>query len=272
MFLFSFSIDLGSVCLPFPVESLHLSAIGSLVRRARSLLGLLGMGKSIRSKIKKRLRTVKRQRVDAMIITPREEEKHERLIQTAQGRSVTRLRPKNAFKYPESEDAVFPQHEIMKPVDFRAQNLPMAGTVFRGNRRKYSEDEKAMLNKIIKENHPKMEVLAGGGAVLAKSGQKVSKEEAELIATKVNRPETVIENIKSKEVEDSEMKEAPAEEVTVAIEPEDAADVSRRPIVKDTRRAKRTAERRPRPNSVKKAKNPQAPKAKAAKGAKAADA
>ena len=50
-----------------------------------------------------------------------------------------------------------------------------------------------------------------------------------------------------------------------AIEPEDAADVSRRPVVKDTRRAKRTAERRPRPNSVKKARNPQAK----AKGAKA---
>lgn len=67
-------------------------------------------------------------------------------------------RPKNAFKYPDSDDAVFPQHEVhvlcqnrarsgvallqvMKPVDFRAQNLPMAGTVFRGNRRKYSNEE-----------------------------------------------------------------------------------------------------------------------------------
>ena len=67
----------------------------------------------------------------------------------------------------------------MKPVDFRAQNLPMAGTVFRGNRRKYSNEEaeltagasessastrarlpqKEMLNKIIKENHPKMEAM-----------------------------------------------------------------------------------------------------------------
>lgn len=233
------------------------------------------MGKSIRSKIKKRLRTVKRQRVDAMIITPREQEKYEKLVQVAQGRSVTRLRPKNAFKYPDSEDAVFPQHEIMKPVDFRAQNLPMAGTVFRGNRRKYSDEEKAMLNKIIKENHPKVEILAGGGAILAKTGQKVSTEEAELIATKVNRPETVIEHVR-KNKDDSEMMDAPqqdAEHLSVAIEPEDAADVSRRPIVKDTRRAKRTAERRPRPNSVKKARNPQAPKpAKATEGAKAMSA
>ena len=225
------------------------------------------MGKSIRSKIKKRLRTVKRQRVDAMIVTPREKEKHEKLVQTAQGRSVTRLRPKNAFKYPDSEDAVFPQHEIMKPVDFRAQNLPMAGTVFRGNRRKYSDEEKAMLSKIIKENHPKMEVLAGGGAILAKTGQKVSVEEAELIATKVNRPETVIAPPRSQDAEDAEaeMEDVSPVAEAEAIEPEDAADVSRRPVVKDTRRAKRTAERRPRPNSVKKARNPQATKPKGAK-------
>lgn len=222
------------------------------------------MGKSIRSKIKKRLRTVKRQRVDAMIVTPREQEKHEKLMQTAQGRSVTRLRPKNAFKYPDSEDAVFPQHEIMKPVDFRAQNLPMAGTVFRGNRRKYTDEEKAMLNKVIKENHPKMEVLAGGGAILAKTGQKVSVEEAELIATKVNRPDTVIEPPPVRDTE-MEQEDAPEEAASEAIEPEDAADVSRRPIVKDTRRAKRTAERRQRPNSVKKAKNPQVTKAKGGK-------
>lgn len=226
------------------------------------------MGKSIRSKIKKRLRTVKRQRVDAMIVTPREKEKHEKLVQTAQGRSVTRLTPKNAFKYPESEDAVFPQHEIMKPVDFRAQNLPMAGTVFRGNRRKYSDEEKTMLSKIIKENHPKMEVLAGGGAILAKTGEKVSVEEAELIATKVNRPETVIEpppRSDAEAMEDVSPVEAETTEATEAIDPEDAADVSRRPVVKDTRRAKRTAERRPRPNSVKKARNPQATKPKGAK-------
>mmetsp|Transcript_25096 Transcript_25096/g.30561 ORF Transcript_25096/g.30561 Transcript_25096/m.30561 type:complete len:231 (+) Transcript_25096:53-745(+) len=229
------------------------------------------MGKSIRSKIKKRLRTVKRQRVDAMIVTPREQEKHEKLLQTAQGRSVTRLRPKNAFKYPDSEDAVFPQHEIMKPVDFRAQNLPMAGTVFRGNRRKYTEDEKSMLNKIIKENHPKMEVLAGGGAILAKTGQKVSVEEAELIATKVNRPETVIEPrpVPDTEMDDADADGQSAEVEPTAIEPEDAADVSRRPVVKDTRRAKRKAEGRQRPNSVKKARNPQVTKAKGAKAAKA---
>mmetsp|Transcript_5798 Transcript_5798/g.6561 ORF Transcript_5798/g.6561 Transcript_5798/m.6561 type:complete len:113 (+) Transcript_5798:3-341(+) len=104
-----------------------------------------------------------------------------------------------------------------------------------------------------------MEVLAGGGAILAKTGQKVSVEEAELIATKVNRPDTVIEPppVRDTEMEQEDAPEEAASEAIEQIEPEDAADVSRRPIVKDTRRAKRTAERRQRPNSVKKAKNPQ---------------
>ncbi|CAE7031311.1 unnamed protein product [Symbiodinium sp. CCMP2456] len=219
---------------------------------------------SIRSKIKKRLRTVKRQRVDAMLVTPREEEKHDKLMKVAQGKQLTLLRPKNAFKYPDSDDAVFPQHEVMKPVDFRAQNLPMAGTVFRGNRRKYSNEEKEMLTKIIKENHPKMEVLAGGGAVLAKTGKKVSVAEAELLATKVNRPE-VVESVGelatgTRQVEAQEpMQDAPPSDIVP--DPEDGVDTSRRPVLKDSRRAKRAAGHRPRPNSVKKARNPQAKKA-----------
>mmetsp|Transcript_58772 Transcript_58772/g.110107 ORF Transcript_58772/g.110107 Transcript_58772/m.110107 type:complete len:232 (+) Transcript_58772:75-770(+) len=228
------------------------------------------MGKSIRSKIKKRLRTVKRQRVEAMLVTPREEEKHEKLTKVAQGKQITLLRPKNAFKYPDSDDAVFPQHEVMKPVDFRAQNLPMAGTVFRGNRRKYSPEEKEMLSKIIKDNHPKMEVLAGGGAVLAKSGKKVSLAEAELLATKVRRPDTVeaVEAVESvaegaeptpSEVKAAAMEDAPPADIVP--EPTDSFDTSRRPVLKDARRAKRTADHRPRPNSVKKSRNPQAKKA-----------
>ena len=82
----------------------------------------------------------------------------------------------------ERAERTVPFLQVMKPVDFRAQNLPMAGTVFRGNRRKYTNEEagpcpldrtkfgenhvesipapslqKDMLTKIIKENHPKME-------------------------------------------------------------------------------------------------------------------
>ncbi|CAE7657470.1 unnamed protein product, partial [Symbiodinium pilosum] len=46
-----------------------------------------------------------------------------------------------------------------------------------------------------------------------------------------------------------------------APDPEGGVDTSRRPVLKDTRRAKRAADHRPRPNSVKKSRNPQAKKA-----------
>ncbi|CAK0822739.1 unnamed protein product [Prorocentrum cordatum] len=143
------------------------------------------MAKSIRSKIKKRLRTAKRQRIDAMIVVPRLKEHHEALTRVAQGRTIETRKPKNAFKYPKAPDAVFPQHEIMKPIDFRAQNLPMAGYAFRGNRRKYDADQAEFMTQVATAMHPKMERLAGGGAVLASTGKRISVAEAELIAAAV---------------------------------------------------------------------------------------
>eukprot|EP00933_Yihiella_yeosuensis_P000226 TRINITY_DN10036_c0_g1_i1.p1 TRINITY_DN10036_c0_g1~~TRINITY_DN10036_c0_g1_i1.p1 ORF type:complete len:274 (-),score=76.43 TRINITY_DN10036_c0_g1_i1:145-966(-) len=226
------------------------------------------MGKSIRSKIKKRLRTAKRQRVDAMIITPREQEKHDKLVRVSQGKGVTLSTPKNAFKYPDAEDAVFPQHEVIKPIDFRAQNLPMAGTVFRGNRRKYNDEEMQML-ETMKKSHPKMQVMAGGGAILAKTGKRVSLKEAALIATKVNKPE--VAKVAEEELESAAVSStAPADPVADdesmsdveggaddGPEPVDGADTSRRPVLKDARRAQRAAQHRTRPNSVKKTGNKQ---------------
>merc|ERR1719476_144940 len=107
-----------------------------------------------------------------------------------EGKAVTLSRPKNAFKYPTSDASVFPQHEIMKPIDFRAQNLPMAGYVFRGNRRKYVGEQAEFMEQLKKTSHPKMEVLAGGGAILARDGRRVSMHEAEILATAAaGRPE-----------------------------------------------------------------------------------
>ncbi|CAK0822736.1 unnamed protein product [Prorocentrum cordatum] len=148
------------------------------------------MAKSIRSKIKKRLRTAKRQRIDAMIVVPRLKEHHEALTRVAQGRTIETRKPKNAFKYPKAPDAVFPQHEIMKPIDFRAQNLPMAGYAFRGNRRKYDADQAEFMTQVATAMHPKMERLAGGGAVLASTGKRISVAEAELIAAHRPRPKS----------------------------------------------------------------------------------
>merc|ERR1719356_1959852 len=123
-----------------------------------------------------------------MIYTPQTHEHHESLKAVMEGRSVRLATPKNAFKYPDAEGACFPQHEVWKPIDFRAQNLPMAGYVFRGNRRKYNTEETEYMTNLAK-SHPKMEGLGGGGAILAKTGQKISKKEAELLATRAVRPE-----------------------------------------------------------------------------------
>merc|ERR1719382_1262963 len=125
-----------------------------------------------------------------MICTPREQEHNEALHRVMEGRAVTLNRPKNAFKYPNADGAIFPQHEVMKPIDYRAQNLPMAGFVFRGNRRKYTGEQKEFMENLKKTSHPKMEVLAGGGAILARDGRRISAHEAEILATAAaGRPE-----------------------------------------------------------------------------------
>mmetsp|Transcript_21438 Transcript_21438/g.49097 ORF Transcript_21438/g.49097 Transcript_21438/m.49097 type:complete len:239 (-) Transcript_21438:22-738(-) len=230
------------------------------------------MAKSIRSKIKKRFRTAKRQRVDAMLVKPLTQEKHEGLKRVIEGRAVTLSKPKNAFKYPDAAAAVFPQHEVMKPIDFRSQNLPMAGFAFRGNRRKYTDpSEVTLMQDIAKNSHPEMEVLAGGGAVLASTGRRISKREAALLATQADRPEAAAVEMMNHakeasaaaspeaslptaatqapgamdvEAQDSGDEDDSGEEQNDAPEPENAVDHTRRPVVKATTR--KDATKRPR--------------------------
>lgn len=265
------------------------------------------MGKSIRSKIKKRFRTAKRQRVDAMICRPQAQEKFQKLQRVMEGKAVTLSNPKNAFKYPDADGACFPQHEIMKPIDFRSQNLPMAGYAFRGNRRKYSGAEAEMMENVARNNHPEMEVLAGGGAILAKTGKRISREEAAILATAAERPEVAAIAMASKSASSAAeagatpaasssagaadadvdmdgigkpasssggVTHVPGEDVpgTAAEELNNEFDHSRRPVFKDDRRAKRVADKRPRSKTIssvsKKKDNPIAKKAAKAKAKK----
>merc|ERR1711865_1002168 len=64
----------------------------------------------------------------------------------------------------------------------------MAGYTYRGNRRKYEGEQADYMEKLSKA-HPKVEVMAGGGAIVAKTGQRVSLFEADIIATRAERPE-----------------------------------------------------------------------------------
>jgi hypothetical protein len=233
------------------------------------------MGKSIRAKIKKRLRTAKRQRVDAMLVRPREEEHYASLQRTIEGRRLEIGKPKNAFKYPKAADAVFPQHEVVKPIDFRAESMPMVGYVFRGNRRKYDAEEAQYL-KNLASTHPKMEVMAGGGVVLAATGQKVTALEAELLAGALQDPEkaasasraptaaaAVAAAVAADQVlaatvasaapraataQDGDASMAPGDEIVDVNAPglAGSADHTRRPVLKDSRRLERAAAHRPR--------------------------
>jgi len=238
------------------------------------------MGKSIRSQLGKRLRAAKRTRVEAMVVRPRVKAHHEALQRVIEGRIVKLQRPKNAFKYPEADGACFPQHEVMKPIDYRSQNLPMAGYAFRGNRRKYSGEQAAYMEQVARTMHPEMKVLAGGGAILAKDGRRVSAQEAAILATVSSDPQVaaklapvasaadavqaaVAEEAAASAAADVSMDpiaaaapqtsttEASKKEVNLP-EPTNEADHTRVPVLKDARRAKRVAEHRPRPNSVKK--------------------
>lgn len=228
------------------------------------------MAKSIRSKIKKRFRTAKRQRVDAMIHTPQNKGHYEALKRVGEGRQFALSQPKNAFLEPDAPGAVFPQRKITKPIDFRSSHLPMAGFCFKGNRRKYSPEEQEQMNEVIKTHHPKMEVLAGGGAILASTGKRVSETDAALLATAAENPDmaaraaaALAPSASSTDVAAAATAAAQASaaqakataEADMDMDPENEVDHTRRPILKDELRAKRTAEHRPRPNSVKKNKN-----------------
>lgn len=206
--------------------------------------------------------------MDAMVYRQQAEEHNESLKRVAEGRSVRLVKPKNAFKYPEADGACFPQHEKWKAIDFRAQNMPMAGYAFRGNRRKYDGEQQEMMENLAKTSHPKMEVVAGGGTILAKTGQRISKAEAELLATTAVRPEVAAIAMAGPADASDAVAAALAEEssaasnqaaagdvpVPVANSDEAEADHLRRPLVKNTSKAQH--QQRARPNSVKKKTKP----------------
>jgi hypothetical protein len=200
-----------------------------------------------------------------MVLLPQQKKHNQQLQRIAQGCHVVLSTPKNAFKYPDAEGAVFPQNEIMKPIDFRSDKMPLSGYAFRGNRRKYSAEEKAYMENLAKTGHPEMQVLAGGGGILAKTGQRVSLEEAALITTAAERPEAAAIAMSAPASAASAVAMAVAQDTDITMEetpapfrdPTNEFDPSRRPIVKDTRREKRTAERRPRANAKGKRKQAQ---------------
>ena len=83
------------------------------------------MAKSIRSKVKKRLRTVKRGVVKKELVTPgtklnaRELAKEAKLQEALSGHLKPHKTKKNAFRS-DDPDAVIPQHDFRQDVDYRS--------------------------------------------------------------------------------------------------------------------------------------------------------
>ena len=98
------------------------------------------MAKSLRSKVKKRLRTVKRGVVKRELANPdsklgvREVQKESKLREALSGFIQPGKRVKNAFRSDDS-DAVIPQHNFRQGPDFRSGNVEGSGYAVVGSNR-----------------------------------------------------------------------------------------------------------------------------------------
>jgi len=94
------------------------------------------MGKSIRCKVKKRLRSLKREQYEQQVGRDLLSKLSHKL-QTTPGLHDPEDVPKvNAFLYPEDPSAAFPQYQKPTLIDFRSANVDFSGFEFRGSSRK----------------------------------------------------------------------------------------------------------------------------------------
>jgi len=131
--------------------------------------------------------------------------------------------------YPDAKDAEIPQWSVERPIDFRCENLPMAGYAFRGNRRKYTEDEQVD-RTIRSEIHPEREILAGKGFV--------PKMEVDAMEEKDDDDD---ENDDEMEGADFAMGKLPSSMMLPpSLAPHSASDHTRVPVKKKTKQNKTT--------------------------------
>jgi hypothetical protein len=94
------------------------------------------MGKSIRSKVMKRFRTVKRQYISATTDLDRMKESNRKCMMIASGQHLEVKPTVNAFRHPNLMDAEIPKVIVAKSTDFRSEALPNAGYAPCRNQRK----------------------------------------------------------------------------------------------------------------------------------------
>ena len=94
------------------------------------------MGKSIRSKVMKRYRTVKRQYIASTTDIDRLKAMNQKCMMIAAGHQLESKPTVNAFRYPQQIDAEIPRVIVAKSTDFRSEALPNAGYAVSRNQRK----------------------------------------------------------------------------------------------------------------------------------------
>ncbi|KAK9170772.1 hypothetical protein CmeUKMEL1_09515 [Cryptosporidium meleagridis] len=108
------------------------------------------MAKGLRSKVKRRFRTAKRLLIKNTLELSRNTEKSNALREIGEGTYVQKEIPLNAFLYPESKNAVFPQKNRNASIDFRSESISsIAGYMGPGNRRKYYPGEEIPILSIM---------------------------------------------------------------------------------------------------------------------------
>ena len=108
------------------------------------------MAKGLRSKVKKRMRTAKRQHYYEVEGKYRLQELSDRLHDpTYKPKPI----PPNAFVDPTNPDAVFPQHSKPHIIDFRSHKMAMSGLASRHVFRKHfaSNSIKSKFQTIVKD-------------------------------------------------------------------------------------------------------------------------
>jgi len=94
------------------------------------------MGKSIRCKVKKRLRSLKRDQYEQQVGLDKLAKLSHKLHTTPGLHDPEDIPKANAFLYPENPEAAFPQYQKPTLIDFRSANVDFSGFEFRGSGRK----------------------------------------------------------------------------------------------------------------------------------------
>jgi len=95
------------------------------------------MAKSLRSKIMRRMRKLKRGQIDKIVMKPRADKIANNLEASLLGQEYRELDKKNAFLFPNEKDSVFPQVTPAPMLDLRSAFIPGSGREWSGAKVKH---------------------------------------------------------------------------------------------------------------------------------------